>query len=83
MVQIDPLLASRGVIKFPVALETTTTELLEYLPAVDSPGFSRKALVKPAALRRLAVLVGNSGLVLDPVVDRLAETALSLTSGSP
>ena len=82
MVQIDLLLASRSVMKFPVALETTTAEPLEDLPAVDSPDFPRKALVEPAALRRLAVLVGNSGLVLDSVVDRLAETALSLPSGS-
>ena len=80
---MDLLLSGRCVMKFTVAIEATATEFFEDFLAIDPSDFSREALVEATALCRLTVLIGDPRLILDSIVDRLAETALSLPAGSP
>ena len=74
MVQVD---------LFPVgqsapAIEACATEFPVDLGTVDVAGSSRQALVETPPLSRFTVLVGDARLVLDSIVERLAEPALAL-----
>ena len=74
MVQVD---------LFPVGqpaptIEACPTEFPVDRGTVDVAGSSRQALVETPALSRFTVLVGDARLVLDSIVERLAEPALAL-----
>lgn len=65
-----------------VTIETTTAELLVDGGAVDVSGTTRQSLVETAALSRFTMLVSGTRLVLDSIVDRLADPTFALPAGA-
>ena len=83
MIQVEVLLAGGRVVQRATAIEAPASELVEDCPAVDPPDFTGQPFVEASAFCRFAMLIGDPGLVLDPVVDGLAEPALTLSAGLP
>ena len=83
MVEIEISMARGTVVQFAVALETPAAEFIKDCPAVYFAEFARQSSVEATALCRFAVLVGDTRLILDAVVNSLAEATLALTAGTP
>ena len=82
MIEIKISLAPSPVVQFAVALEAPAAEFFKDGLAVDSASIARQSFIEPTALCRFSMLVGDTRLILDPVVNSLAEATFALTAGT-